>query len=330
MSSWKDIFRRRTEDWVYSYLAAEQVPDNIEPRRVEKNSAYLSITLKSARVVNVRRGLSRFYGTVHSYASVPHLSGAAAEFQVVTTPNNLKDVDAAHIDRVTQLDQRLLGPVPYRQELELEIGLFSVRSADLAAPFISLLESLSKVASVAFISAAIPFAEPLKIGINLLLGSNDSSVLEIGMAASSWEPRAGYFVVMRVPRQQVEIERLRVRSDDYRLVDSDNNPVGNYPYMVFKVEASPIRDDWFMIPEVSEAYNQLNSDIRQWRHRDAKESLIVFKRTVLTSGDLLEDHARTLADSVETKYREIAEEGLLSGDQEQRQALPELHELSPF
>src|SRR5829696_3133081 len=123
MAFWDAIFRRRAEDWTYSYLSEEQVPDEDKPKPMEPNSAYLSIILKSARVVDVRRGLSRLYGTVHSFASVPHLSAGSAEFQVVTAPEDLRNVDASRIDRVVQLDQRLLGPVPYRGgTLELEVG----------------------------------------------------------------------------------------------------------------------------------------------------------------------------------------------------------------
>ena len=167
--------------------------------------------VKSARIVNVRQGLTKFYGVVNSSMAVPHLSGASAEFNVITTPAFLKNVDAAHIDRVIQLDQRLLGPIPYRGgQLTLEIGLFSIKAVDLAAPYLEVLETMSKQAGVAFINAALPFAEPLKTGINLLVGGGDSSPLEIGVAASAWTPETGYFVVMRAPKGSVPVKDLRV------------------------------------------------------------------------------------------------------------------------
>ena len=109
MGWWEEIFRKKAEDWIFEPLAPAQVPDNLQHAAVQKESSYLSVYLKSARIVNVRQGLSKFYGVVNSFISVPYLSGTNAEFNVITTPAFLKNVDSAHIDRVIQLDQRLLG-----------------------------------------------------------------------------------------------------------------------------------------------------------------------------------------------------------------------------
>ncbi len=326
MPSWRDIFWPRTQDWVFSYLSAEQVPDKLRRKPVAVNSEYLSITLQSARVVNVRRGLTRFYGTVHSYASIPHLSGGRAEFQVVTSPDRLKNVDPRNLDRVISLEHRLVGPVPYRGgDLELEIGLFSIKSVDLAAPFISLLEDMSKLAGVAFIGTALPFAAPIKTGINLLTGGNDPTILETGVAASSWRPEVGYIVVMRAPKSEINVEKLHVHAQDYRLVDLDGRPVGDFPYMVLKVETSPRRDDWYMIPDVSEAYSQLRNDLRRGVFKAAAESLTVFRLTALNSDDLLEDDANRIVELVEAEYNKRL--GTTATGREESEPMPELREL---
>ncbi len=305
MAFWDEVFRSRTQDWVFSYLSPEQVPDGARRRPVEPKSSYLSIFLKSARVVNVRRGLSRFYGTVHSGASVPHLSGELAEFQVVTTPDALRNVDAARIDRVVSTNRRLLGPVPYRGgDLGLEVGLFSIKSADFAAPFVALLEAMSQAGSVAFLGGAVPLAEPIKTGVNLLLGGQDPAVLEIGLSASFSAPETGYMVVMRAPRGEIDVPALRLTADDYRLTYPGGGTVQDYPYMVLKVEASSKRDDWFRIPELAEAHNRLADDVRAGRFNAAKDSFTVFKQAALFSYDLLDEDAQRLVTEVRREYEE--------------------------
>jgi hypothetical protein len=233
------------------------------------------VYVKSARIVNVRQGLSKFYGVVNSFISVPYLSGTNAEFNVITTPAFLKNIDTAHIDRVIQLDQRLLGPIPYRGgQLALEINLFSIKSVDLAAPYLEVLETMSKQAGVAFINAALPFTEPLKTGINLLVGGGDNSPLEIGLAASAWTPETGYFVIMRAPKGSVAVNALKVVPTDYRLIGPDNQPVGDYPYMVLKVEAAASRDDWFNIKELQKPYQELKENIRGGDVEATKNSFV--------------------------------------------------------
>ena len=209
MGWWSEIFTKKAEDWIFEPLAPAQVPDNLQHAAVVEGVSLLK------RLCQIGPDRQRPPGIVeistawvNSLISVPHLSGAKAEFNVITTPAFLENIDAAHIDRVIQLDQRLLGPIPYRGgQLALEIGLFSIKSVDLAAPYLEVLEAMSKQAGVAFINAALPFAGPLKTGINLLVGGGDNSPLEIGLAASAWNPETGYFVGHASPQGQRGGER---------------------------------------------------------------------------------------------------------------------------
>src|SRR5262249_50868308 len=151
-------------------------------REIVPESAYVSIYLRSARIVDVRRGLRRFYGVVHSTTRLASRTGRYAEFSTVVAPPQLWDVEADRPDHFILLSHRLLGPVPYvGGDLEAEVGLFSVASAELTAPYIGLLDAMSRQAGVTFINVARPFVTPLVQGINLLCGAS-ASTLEIGLA----------------------------------------------------------------------------------------------------------------------------------------------------
>jgi hypothetical protein len=241
------------------------------------------------RVVNVRTGLSKFYGAVHSFASLPHRGGRTAAFSTITTPAALKSVDAKHLDRVVVVDKRLLGPVPYRGgDVELEVGLFSIKQADLAGPFLSVLESMSDIAGVSFVKAALPFAKPLTEGIQLLTGSDGDSILEVGLAANMKAPMTGYYVVIRGPKGKVDVSKLRLTARDNMLVDAaTGQPLGEYPYIVLEVSASDRREAWFEIDDLKVAHQELDTTVRAGKVEDAKAALAVFRRTALTSDDLV-------------------------------------------
>ena len=82
-----DILRTKTSDWIFGYLPAERTPAKEKNEEVSPNSAYITVWLKSARIVNVRSGLSKFFGMVHCHTSLP-VQGQSepAQFHYVSMP----------------------------------------------------------------------------------------------------------------------------------------------------------------------------------------------------------------------------------------------------
>jgi hypothetical protein len=306
MGWWDGVWKAQAEDWVYGWLGPEQVPAGTPSANVEQDAAYLNIFLKSARIVNVREGLRTFYGAVHSFTRLPQRSTNTAEFNVVTTPSELKNVDAGGIDRVIQINQRLLGPVPYvGGDLEIEIGLFSVAASNLAAPYLTLLESLSKTAGVSFISSAIPLAGPILEGVKLLTGSDRDVRLEIGLSITDPEPRQGYCIAMRAPKDAVKLAELRLDPSDFRLLGTDGRALRDYPYMVIEVSSVPQRPDWFKIPELAKAYGRIQELYRDGSD-DTEPALQMFRRIAMTCNDLTLPDANLLAEKVASMYRVVS------------------------
>jgi hypothetical protein len=304
--SLSDLWRTETQDWVHGWLDANQTPGGSPAGDVKPDASYLSVFLKSARVVNVRSGFTKFYGAVHSLMRLPQRSAKMADFNVITTPTELKNVDSDGIDRVIQMNHRLLGPVPYVDgDLDVEVGLFSVETSNLAAPYLNLLESLSKTAGVSFISAATPFAAPILEGVKLLTSGNRDTVLEIGLAMSQQRPRQGIYVAMRAPKSQVKLSDLKVDPSDYRLLTEDGEPMSQYPYFVLEFSASSQRPDWYMIPEIAAAYAHVQSLYREGSPETAS-AVEMFRRTALTCNDLVSDDAAALAARMSKLYQLVA------------------------
>jgi hypothetical protein len=315
MGWFANIFKSKAKDWFYSQLPVENTPNIFEIKTLNPNEEYLNIILKSMRIVNVRKGLSKFYATVHSHIELSHLAGKPASFNYVTTPGNLEKLDGAHIDRVVNLNRRLLGPVPYRGgDVKMEVGLFSIKEADLAEPFINLLTSMSSLGGVSFISVALPYVKPLEDGIKLLTGSGADTILEIGINIELNKVNTGYFVVMRADKGEIDATNLIIDKEDFRLVDKDGNAVEDYPYMVFEISSTKNRDDWFNIPDVSTSYNKLQEEVQKGNYNDASDALKTFKRVVYTSPDLLLRDGKIIYEKVEAEITDILKAMQTSAD----------------
>lgn len=305
MGFWDSVWRERSQNWVHGWLGAEQAPAAAPAGDIPPESAYLNVFLKSAQIVNARKGLTTFYGAVHSYMKLPHRANQPAEFNVVTTPSALKQADARRLNRVIQMDKRLLGPVPYAGgDLEMEVGLFSIAAGELAAPYLELLESLSKNAGVSFLSSAIPFAGPILQGVKLLTNSA-GDCLEIGISRTYSTARQGIYVVTRASKDILNLADLKVDESDYTLLDGRGRAVADYPYMVFEIRAEKERFDWFTIPELEKAYSRVQDAFREQNDRQADAAMEVFRRVALTCDDLTMPDAAKLADKVRRMYESV-------------------------
>jgi hypothetical protein len=243
-------------------------------------------------------------------------------------PENLSNIDKSHADRVITGRKCLLGPIPYRGgDIEIELGLFSIRSGDLAGPFLKVLESMALVPGVSSVNTAIPFVRPILEGVNELFGATNT-ILEVGRNETLNKPKTGYFVVMRAQTGTIDIPKLKLEKDGRLYDPNSNEPVG-YPYMVYHIQALDRRDEWFKIPELFNAHKKIMAAVRDCDVPKADEAFTSFKIIVSTSPDLISDDASTLITEVQRDLREIfpvisMDEGL------QQQSIETLHKPKPM
>lgn len=328
MGWWSDVWKKRAENWTFAPLSASQVPDNLKHEPIPSDAAYVEVFLRSARVTHVRKGLTKFYGAAHSSISALHLSQGKVSLDVFTAPDNLRNLDAANVDRAVPINDRLLGPIPYRGgDLEIELGLFSIKSADLAGPYLNLLGEMSALSGSPYLNLALPFAAPLRKGVDLLLGVQQSDeTLEIGISYTMNRPETGTFLVMRAPKGTVAVDVLRVGAD-YRLEGADEGALRDYPYMVFSVEASRARDDWFTVPDVKAPYEDLQDVIRKGKIPEVREAFAAFRRAALTSPDLLFEDAEKIVKKADERVKAVLGATAVSFKET---ALPDLRELDIY
>jgi len=285
VARWAGIFRETAQRHALLDFDAEL----IEPR-----SRYVTILLKSARLTDVRRGLERLYGVVHSVLRVPTDDGPA-EFSEVVAPQQLANVKAGRLDRVIHADHRLLGPVPYiGGAIEAQVGLLSVPSSELVEPYLSLLRRLGEQAVVPFFSIAKPFVEPLVQGVNLLAGGGRGTNVEIGLDTSWPQMRTGHVVAVRATRDNAERRSLTLGPDKASVVDGTGAPIDE-PYLILEIRADERRPDWPSIPELATAYGRVREAYRRSGRAELNRALDDFSRTATTCVDLL-PHDRLAAE----------------------------------
>jgi len=288
--------------------------------------------LQQLRIVNVRVGFSRFYGAVEFYGRLPNLSGKSAEFASVTSPSKLRDINKKDLGNFVFSNQRLLGPVPYiGGDLEIEIGLFTIKSQDLLMPYLELLGELSNAAGLAFFSVATPYISAIKKGAAALMHPEGSSSLQIGVSVTFNPPQAGTYFAVRVSSAEYDVTKFGVDDNGY-LLDEQGHRFTGVPYLIFSVDQSAVRDDWYQIPAISAAYNQLIDAIRKQKaFKEVDSYLGHFRRVVLTDPDILSGHGPQIVDWAEAKVA-TALGAIKTSREAEGPTLPALHtlQLSPI
>jgi hypothetical protein len=294
MSIWTDLWRTEAKNWAFGCIGSTV---EITPQK-----RYVSVMLQQLRIVNARVGFNRFYGAVEFFGRLPHLSGKSAEFASVTSPSKLRDVSKKDLGNFVYGNQRLLGPVPYLGgDLEIEIGLFTIKSQDLLMPYLELLDELSKSAGLAFFSVATPYVSAIKKGAAALIRPEGSSSLEIGASVTFNPAKEGTYFAARINSAEHDLSKFTIDDSSY-LIDEQGRRISNAPYLIFSVTQSMVRDDWYQIPAISAAYNKLMNAVREQKaYKEVGSYLEHLRRVVLTDPDILSGHGPQIMDWVEAQ-----------------------------
>ncbi|MEY9575830.1 hypothetical protein ABIE88_003406 [Bradyrhizobium diazoefficiens] len=269
------------------------VPNEDASHPVLPNEHYVSVWLRSMRITHTRFGTDKYYGCVHSFISLLDMRQGTAEFHVISTPEKLRNVDAQSTDGVVTQDIPLLKSVPYRGDLRVQLGLFSIKAGDLTAPYLNMLDDLSGAAGVGFVRQALQFVNPIKNGINLLLGGGKDVKLDVGVNKGFPKPETGTFIVMRAPSDKIDVDKLTLNKN-LEVVDDAGKLVKEYPYLIFSVATSDKRDNWFEIPEIKKAHEDLMAALDRPTVVE-KEAYPAFRYACFRSPDLIDKDAEALA-----------------------------------
>jgi hypothetical protein len=310
--SWfTDLFRKQAEDFVWAWLPDPRMTGKGIPD-LEPNKCYLTVTVAAARIVHSRKLWKKLYPVAHTSVSVPHPSTThASELRRVVSPADLQGVESDQLDRVIMVDQTVFGPVPYYGgELNLTAVLFGVEGADVLKPYVGLLDRISGLAGVQFITQAMPFANLLKEGTEQLTGLDKKSQLEAAIRIGLNPPRAGILLVVGAPVGTVDPTTLRVAKDG-KVVKPGGKQLTEYPHLALRFTPTTNRPDWFSVPELNVRNENLRNLIRnRAKEEDVRAEFAGFRAVILTCADLLESDQQDLVGQIKKKVDGLFAPGL--------------------
>jgi hypothetical protein len=317
------------QDFVLERLSGPNgAPD--PARQLVKDEEYVSLRVRSSRIVNVRKWTGKFYGAVHARAHYLNEARGLVDYQTVLSPSLMKDLDPERLERVITVDKPILGPVPYIGALSLELGLFSVKGGDLAGPYIDLLTTMAQTAGVGFLTQAVPFVDPLRKGLDLLFGNNNQAQLEIGVDRD-WNPvQTGTWLLIRVPKGTKSIADLRLDPNDFGLIDEGGKSYREQPYIVFVIEGSDRRDDWMNIPELKRLWDAIGAAAIEGEINKAEKLFTQFEVSARWSPDLIPKDAQRLTQKAQQRLPQLQKETAVARTEQKEHPLGDFKSLDLY
>jgi len=270
---------------------------------IQPGKAYVHIAMRSMSIAASRIGWTRFHAALNTRVGADLRDGSAAEIHSVLAPDGLRELDPSRMQNVLHIDRTIFGPVPYiGGPIKLSLGVIAVKHADLATPFLNVLQTLGTAAGVAFIGAAQPFIGPIKAGIDMLTGSADATQLQIAIVRELNPPVTGWYALVRVAGATVRPTEFSVAPGNFELLRNGKS-MRDVPYLVYAVDAVPTRHDWARIPELRASYADFAREVRAGHATQAGDAAKSFARIALMCPELLKVHVDDVVAAVNDELR---------------------------
>jgi hypothetical protein len=317
INSIKGLWSQQQQHWALLPIAPPPVPQLPGAlgysQVINPHQAYVTVMMRSLGIAATRVGWNRFHAALYTQVSLGMKDGSIASIQSVLSPDFLRDLDPKRIQNVLQIDRTIFGPAPYiGAKISFDTGVFAVKHADLAAPFLTSLTELASAAGVALVSAARPFIEPIKSGIELLTGTQDATSLEIALSRELHPPQTGWYTLLRVPGQSIKASELTVHPNNFELL-RNGRPMPEVAYLVFSIEANVQREDWAQIPDLKAAYADYARAADMGNQNDADQSVKLFARRARLSPELLRTHVDDVIAAIEDEFKKLFPGGGTAG-----------------
>lgn len=246
------IFKREGTHLFWERMNDDHVAEGGAGQVIEFDETYFTVRLKEMFLRRIRLLWRKSYPVLHSFTEYAGVADHA-----VAGPGQLQDLGDVNLDRVITLNYRLTGPTAYKGgDVSILVGLYSVPGQDAAKALISTVGTLASFAGPQFGQAA-QIAGLVEDGIDKILGLGDTK-LQLGVRDSFFPGgnplRSGCHIGIAAPTGQVNVPALWLRNG--RLVTGADpiasSPYEEHDYMVLAIERSTRRDDWPLLPGISE------------------------------------------------------------------------------
>jgi hypothetical protein len=254
------VFVTAAEQRLYHAIPGDHISPSIPQADFTADKCYFRVWLSDMFLAQTRVGYKAYSPIVHATCRFNY-DGATRDLRLVMGPGQSQILNAAR-DRTVNLNYSLLGPVPYLGgDVELQLALVALQSADYGDQLLDVLGELSQLTGSGEIRSALAFVQPLKKGIEGLFGLQNYRV-QLGvhdtLSSAAGAPnrlRAGYRVVMGVTDDRFDPATLWVQEGRlFRGADLRSaTPFDAADYLLFSLEKIDSRGT--DIPSVQRAWS---------------------------------------------------------------------------
>ncbi len=263
------------------------------PVPIVPDECYVELHIESLRIDKDRSFATLFHGVVYSFASLAKIAEADVAFAAVTKPDKLAELDKDSVGKVLTVSKKMLGPVAWRGgQLELQLGLFSVKSGNVLTPLLNFVTKVSETAGIAFIGAVKPFVPLISDGMDLIAGQTQDTKLVVGIDTALDLTQSAHHAIIHAPKGSIDASRLTIDPADGKLLlDGQSLNVG---YCVFSIASVDRKADFGEIPELKASFAKFREAVVAGKEDDARETFAAFRRTAIASPDLISADALRL------------------------------------
>ncbi len=276
----------------------------------KEGEAYCRVWLAEMCLAKGIDWFKRRHPVVHAAIRFNH-GGREVTIPCIAGPEFFKALTTDNLDRIIQLNHPLTPLFPFNHGLvEIQAGLFSMKSDKWVTKFIDTLSRFSKMLPVPELSSVLHLASPVYSGIEDLLGIGDS-LLELGWqqtfaSGNGNSLKPGYFAVIRA--EQKEIENLNLGIVNSRLcagVQSKERPrpLKGFAYMLFRIQKRS-GQEWEALTRIKKLVNKTVEAVNRKKIKQAKEFMTEIKIAVLTSPDLVRNDRRQMWVKIKAALKE--------------------------
>lgn len=283
---------RQATDW--TFVEGIAVPGNPAARQpIVQDQCYVELYVDSLKLGRTRKFATTFNGVVYAFAQTARQGDVPSKLSAVTQPQEITNIGKTDLNNVITFRKRMFKVIPWRGDpLDLELGLFSVRTGNIASEIADYVVRLSNTIAPGITSTFDPLLPLVTEGLDMMAGQTDDVELELAVDTSLQLQVCKHYALIRIPRQEIDPSKLSV-ADGGRLLHDGRDVDASY--CLFSIRPRRDNPEWGNIEDLRKRFDELKAAILSGRQNDAEEAMAGFRRAVIVCPDLImEDKKRII------------------------------------
>lgn len=282
---------RQPTTWTF----VEGIPlagSTIGTQPIEKDECYVELYVDSLKLGRARRFATTFNGVVYAFATTAREGDIPSKLSAVTKPQEITNVGDADLNNVITFNRRMFKVIPWRGgPLDLELGLFSVKTGNIASDIADYVVRLSNTISPGITSTFNPLVPLVTEGLDMMAGQTEEVELELAVDTSLQLHSGKHYALIRLPREKIDPAKLHV-AEGGRLQHKGSDV--EVSYCVFSIRPRRDNPEWGSIEDLRQRFDDLKDAILSGKQSDAEDAIAAFRRAVIVCPDLITEDKKAL------------------------------------